>query len=439
MPKGPRKFIFSFTKSGLTRYAGLMLFHQFCKSIGLRNYLQMYVRWPDYHYRNFHPADIFLTHLFSIVAGIGRVENTQSLYHNGLIPPLLGFTDFPHRDTLREFLRRYDATHLKSLQSAHDTLRSKLFHHLHLGYTAIVDTDTTPLTVFGRQQEAAAGYNPKYHGKHSYSPIIASEGTMGLSLGIILRPGNFHSSAGALDFLKQVLHKLPSSIAATRIRLRLDGGFYDKDIIHFLDEEGYGYVIAAKRTRPLRKQIVTARYHRFAPGWEVASFSYTPFHWDQSHRFIAIRRPVEAESETQQKLFTFKRYTYHNTLVTNLTLTPEAIYRSYRKRALQELLIRELKDSYYMSKIPSRMFYANAAYMEIILWAYDLVLAFQYLCLPPQHQHWNIHTLRRELWWLPAEWVKRDNRNMLLLPEKYHYEKLFTKIQKTISKLKPIF
>src|SRR3972149_2877704 len=206
MPKGPRIFRFSFTKSGLTRYAGLMLFHQFCNSTGLRHFLQRHVRWPDYSYRNYHPADIFLTHLFSIVVGIGRVENTQSLYHNGLIPPLLGFTDFPHRNTLREFLRHFNPTQLESLRSAHDTLRSKLFQHLHLGYTAIADTDTTPLTVFGHQQDTAKGYNLKYRGKSSYSPLISSEGITGLSLGILLRPGNFHSSAGALDFLKIILH-----------------------------------------------------------------------------------------------------------------------------------------------------------------------------------------------------------------------------------------
>lgn len=440
MPKGPRKFQFSFTKDGLTRYAGLMLFHQFCKSIGLRYFLQHYVRWPDYYYRSYHPADIFLTHLFSIVVGIGRIENTQSLYHNGLIPPLLGFSDFPHRDTLREFLRRFNATHLKSLQSAHDTLRSKLFHRMQLGYTAIIDTDTTPLTVFGHQQETASGYNPKYHGKHSYSPLLSSEGTTGLSLGILLRPGNFHSSAGALDFLKIILQKLPSSIAATRVRLRLDGGFYDKDIIHFLDKEEYRYIISAKMTRPLRKKIVGARYHQFSQQWEASRFTYTPFHWNQRHQFVAIRCPINQENkERQQQLFTFKKYIYPQALVSNLSLTPEAIYRSYRGRANQELLIRELKDSYYMAKIPSRAFYANAAYMEIITWAYDLVLAFQYLCLPSQYQHWNIATLRRELWWLPAEWVKRENRNMLLLPQKYHYQKLFTKIQRTISKLKPIF
>ena len=106
--------------------------------------------------------------------------------------------------------------------------------------------------------------------------------------------------------------------------------------------------------------------------------------------------------EIQQRLFTFRRYTYHRVLVTNLELTAPAVWRFYCDRACQELLLREFKDSYAMAKIPTRSFSANAAYMEILLWAYDLVLAFQALCLPKQVQHWNISTLRRELWWLPA-------------------------------------
>lgn len=56
-------------------------------------------------------------------------------------------------------------------------------------------------------------------------------------------------------------------------------------------------------------------------------------------------------------------------------------------------------------RFPTRSFWANATYMEMILWAYDLVLAFQFLCLPKEVRHWNISTLRRELRWLPAEWA----------------------------------
>jgi Transposase DDE domain group 1 len=438
MPKGLRKLAFSFEKTGLTRFGGLSLFQSFCKSLALRHFLQLSVRWPRYGHREYHPADMFLAHLFSIVVGMGRVENTQSLIHNGLIPPLLGLLEFPHRHTLRQFLWRFGPRELRSLRAAHDKLRAELFQRLNLLYSAIVDADTTTLMTYGSQEGVARGYIPKRrHTQSSYAPLLSSEGRSGLSLGMELRPGNVHSSVGAGDFLQRILDKLPSSIAAPRTRLRLDGAFYDRKIIAPLENQGLGYVVVARMYRPLKKRMVAARYHEFARGWEAAEFTYTPFHWKEERRFVAVRRPVTVESpEIQLRLFTFKQYTYHRALATNLELTPPAVWRFYCDRGSQELLLREFKYSYAMSKIPTRSFSANAAYMETILWAYDLVLAFQLLCLPEAAQHWNISTLRRELWWLPAEWVRRDNRNFLLLPAKYPRQDLFAKIQRATAKVR---
>lgn len=440
MPKGPRKFHFLFERTGLTRFGGLSLFQQFCKSIRLRYFLQHQVRWPPYRHRAYHPADVFLAHLFAIVAGIGRIENTQSLIHNGLIPPLLGLPNFPHRDTLRTFLWRFGLKNLRSLEAAHDKLRTVLFGRLGLTYSAVVDADTTALVTYGHQEGVAVGYIPKRrHGKPSYAPIVSSEGRVGLSLGAELRSGNVHSSTGAWGFLQRILEKLPSSIAATRTRVRLDGAFYDKDIVQALDADRLGYVVVARMTQRLRRQMVAARYHEFVRGWEAAEFPYTPFHWREEHRFIAVRRPAALEPEdVQRRLFTFKRYTYHRALVTNLQITPEAVYRFYCDRGFQELLLREFKDSYSLAQIPTRSFWANATYMEMILWAYDLVLAFQCLCLPKEVQHWNISTLRRELWWLPAEWVKHSRRNILWLPAKYPNQELFAKIQSAATQVEPL-
>jgi hypothetical protein len=386
MPKGPRKFHFLFESTGLTRYGGLLLFRQFCKSLNLRYFLQHQVRWPLYSHRSYHPVDLFLAHLFAIVAGIGRVENTQSLIHNGLIPPLLGLPEFPHRDTLRSFLWRFGPKELQSLVTAHDRLRHELFHRLGLLHSAIVDADTTALLTYGHQQGVAVGFVPKKrHGQPSYAPILSSEGRCGLTLGMELRAGNVYPTTGALNFLNQMLDKLPSSIATTRTRLRLDGAFYDRKIIEAIDQERIGYVVSAKMTRPLRNTMIAARYQPFAQGWEAAAFTYMPFRWQKEHRFVAVRRAAALEPESiQQRLFTFKQYTYHQALVTNLEPTPAAVWRFYCDRGFQELLLREFKGSYTMAKIPTRSFWANATYMEMVLWAYDLVLAFQELCVCPR-------------------------------------------------------
>jgi hypothetical protein len=439
MPQGPRKFYFAFEKSGLTRFGGLCLFQSFCRGFAIRRFLQRFVRWPDYDYRGYHPADLFLAHVLSIVVGLGRIENTQCLIHNGLIPPLLGMNDFPHRDTLRTFLLRFGAEPLRSLEAAHDKVRAEPFHRLGLLYSATIDADTTALMTYRSQGGVARGYIPKRrHTQSSYAPILSSEGRSGLSLGMQLRAGNVHSSTGAAEFLNLVLDKLPSSIAAARTRLRLDGAFYDREIIDPLENQGLGHGVVARLTPPLKKRMLAARFHEFARGWEAAEFTYTPWHWKRAQRFVAVRRPVSMEcEEIQLRLFTFKHYTYHRVMVTNLDLTPPAVWRFYCDRGFQELLIREFKDSYAMVKIPTRSFWANAAYLEAILWAYDLVLAFQMLCLPPEVQHWNISTLRRELWWLPAQWVRRDNRNVLILPVKCPRQDLFAKIQRATARVQP--
>ena len=440
MPKGPRKFYFSFDRDGLTRHGGLCLFQQFCNSLRLRYLLKKCVRWPDYHHRDYHPADLFLAHVFAIIAGLGRIENTQSLIHNGLIPQLLGLSDYPHRDTMRTFLWRFQDQHLQSLRCAHDRLRSEFMRRFGLLYNAVVDADTTAILSYGRPEGSALGYVPKRRHRHpSYAPIISSEGRTGLSLGGELRAGNVHSSTGAWPFLQTILDKLPPTIAASRTRVRLDGAFYDRDIALPLDENGLGYIIVARMTKPLKRRMAEASYHEYAQGWEAAEFAYTPFRWNEEHRFVAIRRPSAFEpEEVQQYLFTLKKYTYHRALVTNLILTPEAVYRSYCDRGFQELLLREFKDSYYLARIPTRSFMANAVYMETIFWAYDLVLAFQYLCLPPNVRHWNISTLRRELWSLPAEWVKHGNRNILGLPSRYPQQDLFVHIEKAAERVQPI-
>lgn len=440
MRKGPRKFQFSFGGTGLTRYGGLILFRQFCKSLGLKRFLQTYVSWPDYGYREYHPADLFLTHVFAIVAGIGRIENTQPLVYNGLIPPILGLSQFPHRDTLRTFLWRFGSKPLMSLQSAHNKLRCAMMQRIGFRYSAIVDADTTPLTVFGHQENTSVGYNPQYRGKRFYAPLISSEGKSGFSLGMELRAGNVHASTRAWEFLKSQFDKQPSTMATSRIRCRLDGSFYNKDVIFPLDEAQMGFAIVAHQTAPFKRRMTSARYHEWAEGWEAAEFTYPVATWKTEHRCVAIRRPKALEpEELQLRLFTLKNYTYHQALVVgHLPLTPPAIYRFYCDRGFQELLLREFKNAYFMACIPTRSFLANATYMEMVLWAYDLVLAFQYQCLPREFQHLNISTLRRDLWWLPAEWVNRHNRNVLRLPARYPHQALFLKIQKAITHVKPL-
>jgi Transposase DDE domain group 1 len=324
MPKGPRKFQFSFEKTGLTRFGGLSLFQSFCKSLGLSSLpaaLRSLARLPSPELsscRSFSSSPVFdggwnWPHRERSVADPQRSDSRASGSARVSSPR--------HFEELSLALWPQGAAQCGNRSRR---LRQELFRRLGLLHSAIIDADTTALLTYGHQEGVAVGFVPKKrHGQPSYAPILSSEGRCGLTLGMELRAGNVHPATGALSFLNQMLDKLPSSIATTRTRLRSDGAFYDRKIIEAIDQERIGYVVSAKMTRPLRNTTITARYQPFGHGWEAAGFTYMPFRWQREHRFVAVRRAAALEPESiQQRLFTFKQYTYHQALVTNLEPTP---------------------------------------------------------------------------------------------------------------------
>jgi Transposase DDE domain group 1 len=100
-----------------------------------------------------------------------------------------------------------------------------------------------------------------------------------------------------------------------------------------------------------------------------------------------VRRPIE-ESDPEPTLFVMKHYAYR-AWHTNLPLTPDGVWRFYDGRAGMERRIREIREDYTLSKIPTRAFEANALYLEVVRLAYNLVTAFQRTCLPPEWQGLN--------------------------------------------------
>ncbi len=111
----------------------------------------------------------------------------------------------------------------------------------------------------------------------------------------------------------------------------------------------------------------------------MADFEHRPHGWPQARRLVVARGFIP-EEEAQTTLFTLGRYVYR-AWVTNPSLTPAGVWHFYDGRAGMELRIRELREDFALRKIPTRSFAANALYLEIVRLAYNLVTAFQPLCL----------------------------------------------------------
>ena len=436
MSKGLQTFTFSFNEPHLTHFGGLVLIQRFCEQLNLRRRLQHAVNIPQRR-GSYQSIDLILALLFVIIAGLRRLNKTDVLQYNGTFLALLGLKTFPDQTTLRRFLQRLSPAMIRQIVRVHDRLRRDLFALPQPASSLIFDIDSVVLTLYGKQQGARVGYNPKKHGRRSYHPLLCFEATRQEFWHGSLRSGDAASNSGVIFFLKRCLAKVPKTIARARIRVRADAGYFSGKFVDFLEKQGLGYVIVAREYRGIKQHAQSARFRKLHFGWEVGEFRYTPTHWKKPRRFVVIRRPVaeDPEEAKQLKLFTVKKYAY-SVLVTNLKLEPWRVWRFYSPRATIEKNIRELLYDLPMGKIPTGDWTANVAFFQLVLLAFNLAHWFKRLCLPPEYLHATLETLRSDLLVVPARLTRRAGRNVLHLPQDYHQRKLFAETLQKIKRLK---
>jgi hypothetical protein len=150
-----------------------------------------------------------------------------------------------------------------------------------------------------------------------------------------------------------------------------------------------------------------------------------------------VRRPIPRDPVEAQQLTLFKdrKYVYH-ILVTNLKIHPWRVWRFYDRRAIIEKDIRELLYDYPLAKIPTEDWTANVAFFQILLLAFNLVHWFKRLCLPPDYHYATLDTVRSDFLVLPAKLYRKDNRNILVLPRDYHYQRQFQAALAKVNGLK---
>jgi hypothetical protein len=436
MPKGTRIIRFSFRKTHLTHFGGMWLIQRFCNKLQLRYLLQKYLppAQRDSAYRN---SELLLALMFAIIMGLRRINKTDILQYNGAFLEMLGLERFPDQGTLRRFLKRLPVKTIRQLVRLHDSLRLHLFVLPKKRHSLVFDIDSSVFIIYGAYEGARVGYNPKKHGRRSYHPIFCFEASFEEFWHGSLRPGDAADATGFIPFLKVCLAKVPPWIARSRIRFRVDSGFYGKRPVEFLDGTGCGYVMVAKEYKPVKRLAQACRFTPLKNGWEVGEFTFQHDKWKKPHRYVVVRRPIPEDpvEAKQLKLIKDKKYAYH-VLITNLKTSAWRVYLFYSLRANIEKHIRELVYDYPLAKIPTQDWTANVVFFQTVLFACNLVHWWRRLCLPADWRYATLDSLRTDFLVLPAQLVKRGSRNLVILPGDYHYRKEFLQAYHAISKLR---
>ena len=434
MPRtGSKSVKVDFTAGQLTHYGGVYLLHRFLQQLHFRTLLSQRLHLEERN-NQYSLSERLLAFVYPMILGLENIELTTLLGTNGVFQYLTGLPHFPSPNTLRRFLMTKAPLLLPQVGLVHNSLRTCFLRGSSPSSSYWLDFDSTAKTLYGHQEGVVKGYNPKEKGKKSYHPLICTEAHRGDCLGGELRYGNAPTATGVGSMFTRVRTLLP---AGRSLRVRADAGFYDHDFIEAIQQSGAEFAVVAHLTRPLKDQLGGLRYKRVNEMQATAELAYQPHGWRGKYRFVVLREKLTEKRKEQLKLFTMEAHAYH-VLVTNLPLTSLGVFNFYEDRAGIERIVRILRDDYPFGKAPTQNFTANALYAEVSLLAYNLVIWFQRLCLPPEWQSFTVETLRHRLLLIPGIFTRTDNRPILKLPKNCFYQDIFLYADKKIKMLQPL-
>ena len=433
MRRAPRNLKIAYNHRGLTHYGGVFFFHEFVRVLQLRHFLHRRLHYPRRNH-DYSPPQMLLALVYPIMLGLDRLETAALLRANGTFQYLTGLPSYPDPQSLRRFLLQAPPDFREQLHAFNNWLLQQFVHRPEHRSRLILDLDSTVVTVFGRQEGAAVGYNPRYRGKRSYDPLLCLEAPSTYLWDAELRPGNAGTWEGSPGLLASCFLNVPADIR--ELRVRADAGFGFDPVLSMLELRHAQYAVVARMTAGLKRKLGALRYERLNAGWEIGECEYRSQGWPQARRCIVARRRL-GESEPEPTLFTLERYAYR-AWITNLSLSPAGVWHYYDGRAGMETRIRELREDFALRKIPTRAFQANALYLEVVRLAYNLVAAFQQTCAPEVWRNLTLNKLRHKLFWLPGELTRPQNRPTLRLAEIPETKTVMERLLQQVHGQKPL-
>jgi hypothetical protein len=161
---------------------------------------------------------MILALMYPIVLGLDRLETASFLRSNGTFQYLTGLPSFPDPQTLRRFLLHAPDAFWQQMHRVNDRLLQTFIHLPAQRSRLIFDLDSTVVTVFGHQEDAAVGYNPRYRGKKSYDPLLCIEANSSYLWDAELRPGNAGTWGRSVEVLDTSFANVPPEIRELRVR-----------------------------------------------------------------------------------------------------------------------------------------------------------------------------------------------------------------------------
>jgi len=227
----------------------------------------------------------------------------------------------------------------------------------------IMDTDTTIKPIYGKQEGAKVGYNPKKPGRPSHVYHTYLMAGMRLVLGVDVLAGNQQTAYHTQPGLLRMLDALPEERKPRLVRG--DTAFGTDALMSELENRRQEYLFKLKLTKNVKRYIAKlfdqSGWTDAGQNWEGQDGQLTLNGWQSKRRVVVLRRAIkdniviEGQHEGQRMLAFVEADRKHgkeitgyeySVLVTNTDYEILSLGQLYRDRADAENAFDELKNQW---------------------------------------------------------------------------------------------
>ena len=363
----------TFTDKPITAWGGMSLLAGYAAHIKLPEALNRHFSFDLTSPNATEPVDIILAFMSGVLTGARRFAHIEALRHDEVIRELLGMKRFPSDITIMRFFKRFGQ---KELYEMFEPLRAWQIKQMTPPGEYVLDLDSSVFERYGKQEGAVLGYNPKKHRRPSHHPLLATLDENRAVVHSWLRSGNTASVTGAVEFLREAMAAMPGGAVVRTVRG--DSGFDSEKVFVFLEAGRLRYAISARFMRGVKREVQAINDWRALDAEvSVAETVFQAKSWSRPRRLVVIRQRDRPNDFVRGKeLFDDKAYLYQG-IFTDMPDAPEEVWRFYRKRAILETRIRELKWDYGIDGFCMKKFYATEAAFRVVCFVYNLMQQFQ--------------------------------------------------------------
>ena len=226
--------------------------------------------------------------LLSALNGHWRYAHINSVRGDGINPPLLGMDRVVSEDTVRNAMKRIPET--AGLEWLARELRESIAPALELPW--ILDIDTTVKALYGHQQGAEIGYNPRKPGRpsHIYHSYFVS--SLRICLGVEVLSGKKQAALEGMPGLWKTLDALPRSRWPTFGRG--DCSYGNEKVMCEFEQRKLPYLFKQRHTPKVKALVQTCMHsgsdwQETGDGWEAMEAELKLSGWTRTRRVVLVR------------------------------------------------------------------------------------------------------------------------------------------------------